>query len=146
METFQKMITGGVFFIVATMGLLIFALAYPESNGYESILNKDPNISSALSSMNISASDYNTQANTEKNILINTTPDVSGEGIQLVSEVSIAGTQWNRVTEGLNIVYVLTANLLGVSGSTLAILLGALFSLITIIFGLLLFKLVRVGY
>ena len=145
MDNFRQFITGSVFFLVASVSLLLFCFAYPEAQGYESILNKDPSINESIFNLTTQFGDYQPQANIEKNASTIDIPEVGAESIQLVSTVSTTRSQWSRVTESFKVIYILVANSLGLSAGTFTALLGALFSLITIIALLLLWKVVRTG-
>lgn len=145
MENFQKFVVSSVFFLVASVSFLFFMIGYPEVNGYESILSKNPSINNSLNNLTTQFGSYPSEANLEKDVFTSDNPEIGAESIQLVSTVSTTRTQWNRLTNSFKVIYLLVAELLGLSAGSLTILIGVLFSLIAIIVILLVWKSIRTG-
>jgi predicted PurR-regulated permease PerM len=145
MDNLRKFSVSAVFFLVASAGILFFAVGYPEYNGYESILNKDPSINATLQNLTNSLGNYQEESNLDVNISTADIPEIGAESLQLVSTVSTNRNQMSRITSSLNIVIQSVANSLGLSSGSFLALTGALISLIALILIALVWKSIRTG-
>jgi len=145
MENLRNFSVAAVFFLVASAGILLFALAYPEYNGYENILNKDPSINETVTQLTNSLEDYQDEANLDINITTGDIPEVGAESLQLVSTVATSTNIISRIMGTFKILYVSVANSLGLSSGSFSFLIGALISVLILIMGLLVWKTIRTG-
>lgn len=145
MDNLREYATAFIFFFVASAGLIMFTLAYPSANGYENILDKDPLLNDTSQLLQESLGNYQEDANTDVNISTQDNPETTSESIQLVSTVSTTRNTMDRIIESINIIKSLVSTTLGTNTGSFILILGALFSIITMIFLLLLWKTIRTG-
>ena len=129
------------FILVASVGLLLFALTYPALNGETSILANNPQFNETANNLTIALGNFQSQQNLDINISTSDEPTVDAQSLQLVSTVSTSRNILGRMSESFKLITNLLGNVFGLSGGQFTLISGALISL----FGLvLLYFVVRV--
>lgn len=118
-DTIKEFTISAVFILICSVALILFVIEFPAMNGKNSVLIKDPQINETAQAL---VSDFGSYQSTGQSMVVsstNSSPQLSANGIQLVSTVSNTRTTMSTITGGFNLVLQLVSNELGFNSGAL---------------------------
>lgn len=145
MDSIKDFTISTVFILIASVGILFFALGYPALNGQVSVLSNDSRFNTIATSLSQSLGQYQENQTVDINVSTRDTPQASASGLFLVSTTATSRNMMSRLTDSFSLITTMLGNVFGLNGNQFTFISGALISLFGFILLYYVIKVIRWG-